>query len=129
MIYFRNLSASNKANFFKTSYRFNDTKIYVENDSSQSPFIENAYYFLKEHSVKVLSFESCHTIYLRLLGESFPVKYEKMLSKLNEEYKRNKNSIDKIEEQKLCVAYDRISSTYFRAQIKKIEQEKVNIFI
>ena len=76
-----------------------------------------------------MSFESCHTIYLRLLGESFPVKYEKMLSKLNEEYKRNKNSIDKIEEQKLCVAYDRISSTYFRAQIKKIEQEKVNIFI
>ncbi len=70
-----------------------------------------------------MNFETCSTIYLRLIGEHFSDKYDKMLVKLNKEYKQSNKFLDKIEELKFCVAFDRKS--YFRAQIKKIDQDKV----
>lgn len=93
--------------------------------ASSSPFIENASYFLKEANVVISHFETCETVYIRLIGEMFSVKYDKLNEKLNREYRINKIGLEKSEVDTFCVAYDQVKDSFHRVQIKKVLLNKV----
>lgn len=94
-----------------------------------SPFIENAAYFLKEHFIQITCFQTSHIAYIRLIGDNFSIKYENMMKQLISHY--NNNNITKFktypELDKICSAYDYKNQIYFRAQIKKLENQYVQV--
>ncbi len=101
------------------------------NKIQNSPFIENAAYFLKEHFIQITHFQTSHTAYIRLIGDNFSIKYENMIDQLNNHYYNNNNNITKFktypELDKICSAYDYKNQIYFRAQIKKVENQSVQV--
>ena len=91
----------------------------------KSQFIDNAAYFLKEHLVVISNFRTCNSIYVRLVGPNFSDQYDKMIKKLNTDYQTQRVWIKEIIVDKFCVAFDLPSSKFYRAQIKKVFDQKV----
>ena len=70
-------------------------------------------------------FETCETVYIRIVSDMFSAQYEKLNEKLNIEYAKNKTPLGKIELEMFCVAYDQIKKSFHRVQIKKINENRV----
>jgi hypothetical protein len=100
-------------------------------DPKETPWIENAAYFLKENEVFVSHVDDdCVNFYIRLVGENFSDKYEKMLKELNSFYSMNANStgLKVLEENKICVGFDEIRRKYFRVQVKGKVENKIKCY-
>jgi hypothetical protein len=93
----------------------------------KSQFIDNAAYFLKEHPVILSNFRTCSSIYVRLIGPNFSDQYDKMIKRLNTDYQNQRATLKDIQVDKHCVAFDINTSRYYRAQIKKVLDQKVMI--
>jgi hypothetical protein len=72
-------------------------------NNKESPWIENAAYFLKEHEVFISHIHDCHNVFIRLVGENFSVKYEKLLNEMNSFYKMNKIGLKNFEDNSFCI--------------------------
>jgi len=75
----------------------------VDSGIKESPWIENAAYFLKEHEIFISHIKDCHNVHIRLIGDNFSVKYEKLLREINTFYKMNPIALKNFEDNIFCI--------------------------
>ena len=75
----------------------------VDSGIKESPWIENAAYFLKEHEIFISHIKDCHNVYIRLIGENFSAKYERLRKEINNFYCMNPISLKNFVENTYCI--------------------------